>query len=137
MPIEFHTDYVEGIVEVCASGKISGAEILERLEAIFTDTNWKYDMPQIWDGTQVSELDIDFPELLGIRELVSRLLYPNRSEWAKTAVIVSSRKIYIFIRVVQALITNKHSRVFFDRKSALTWIHLSPAEDSSTLIDNE
>ena len=128
MPIDFHIDYVDGIVEVHAFGKISGSEILERLEAIFTDPAWKFDMPQIWDGTQVSELDVDFPELLGIRSLVDRLLYPNRSEWGKTAVVVNSRKIYIFIRVVQALITNKHSRVFKDRKSALTWIHLSPTE---------
>ena len=114
MPISYHTDYVEGLVEVSFSGKIKGQELIEGLEKIFSDEHWCHTMPQLWDGSQICELDVDFSDLMAIRSMVITLLYPDRMYWGRTAIIVRSRITYMFVRMLQAFFEKekKHSRIF-------------------------
>lgn len=107
------------------------------LERIFVDEHWHPGMAQLWDSSQVSELDVDFSELLEMRSLMLKALFPDRMKWDWTALVVTNRMIYTFIRMVQAMFSKNHSRIFVDRKSALSWLHLAPSQSFSPLVDDE
>ena len=137
MPIDYHIDFVEGIFEVSASGRLTGRELIDGLERIFADESWRPDMPQLWDGSQISALDVDFSEFLEMRSMMPKSLYPDRMKWEWTALVITSRLVYTFIRMVQAMFSQQNARIFTDRKSALSWLYLAPSERFSPLVDDE
>lgn len=136
MPINYHIDYVEGRAEMVASGRVTGAELITKLEMIFSDEHWSYEMPQLWDSSHVDELDIDFSELVAVRSLVESL-QEYREKWGRIAVVVGNRTTYMIIRAILAMSVHKRSRIFNDRKSAIVWLQLPPSESFPSLVDDQ
>ena len=138
MPVSHYIDFVEGIVKVSFTGKITGQDIYDGLSAIFSDKHWQVDFPHLWDASKMSKLDVDFKDLQGIHELIQVVIKEGRKVTGKSAVVVTNRMAYVFARSMYAFYSwYKPFRVFSDVSSALAWIYLSPAEHFPCLKDDE
>ena len=138
MPVNYHIDYVEGIVHVIFTGYITEEDICEGLTAVFTDKNWNYQFPHLWNGEGITRLDVNITFWDKIKDIVSKYVYPDKVGEGKTAVVVNSRNAYILAKAARTFFKwYKPFKVFTDSRSALAWIYLSPAEQFPPLVDEK
>ena len=138
MPVSHYIDFVDGIVKISFTGRITASDIHDGLSALFSDKHWQLDFPHLWDASKITKLDIDFHELMIIHNLIGGVIKEGRKVTGKSAVVVSNRVTYLFARSMYAFYGwYKPFRVFSDVQSAMAWIYLSPAEHFPCLKDDE
>jgi hypothetical protein len=61
MPVAF--DAARRVVIVTALGRVTGHQIADTLQAVYNDPNWQSGYDVIWDGSGITELVMEPPDI--------------------------------------------------------------------------
>ncbi len=89
----------EGIVLLRLSGRITGEEIIATLESIWDDPLCLPSFHQFWDGREIAELVVDWPDMTNLVKLARRRP-PFTGKAGRVAVVAPRFIDYAFTRAI-------------------------------------
>lgn len=103
--LEFRVLTAQRVVIVTMSGVVTGADIAQTIPAIYTHADWQPGFNILWEGSLVTQLQIEREDLPGLVEV--QLSFAGRAGRGRD-VIVTDRVIgemmgnmYMYVRLVQ------------------------------------
>jgi hypothetical protein len=114
-------EYKDSIICVEFSGSLSCADLVNGIEQVEAIEERLDVIPSRVTSVSVTEIQIEFDDLLALTSLRRAMRFPNRF---KSALVVGNEAQTGFARMFQTLNTNPQIdiRMFHDRESALAWI---------------
>lgn len=107
MPYDLHIDPAAGLTLVRFSGKLTGPEVMEAMEAVFTHPDWQPAFDVIWDGSRNRQLVLVPGELERFVALLDRHRSPPGA--GRDVVVVVREVDYVVARLYEHL-SRKYSQ---------------------------
>jgi hypothetical protein len=117
MPADYRIDRSERVIYSRAWGVLTDQELAANRAALYADPDFEPDLAQLYDFTDVTEVQITSPAL---RELASTTRF---SPDARRAVVVSTDVAFGMARMY-SIVSGREGfiQVFRDRASAVQWL---------------
>ncbi|MDZ4698161.1 MAG: hypothetical protein SH809_00530 [Rhodothermales bacterium] len=116
----------EGIVHLRLSGLVSGEDIISTLDTIWRDPHCLTSYHQFWDGRDISELVVDWPDMMNLVKLARRRP-PTTGLVGRVAVVAPRFIDYTFARAILAQTKRCHGEkeVFREMGEAVRWLEIA------------
>jgi len=125
MEIKKKISLPDGPIQLTASGAITGKEILQALQELLTDPDFKTNMDVLWDFRAVTTRNIDTQE---IKDLVTfiRANQTKRGSDYRVALVVSQDLHYGLARMYEAYSQDLPAqiKIFGKLDEAIAWLKL-------------
>jgi hypothetical protein len=129
MPIRTIIEKDNGLIQTSASGRVSGPDLVDYYKRLRNHPDFKHDLNEIFDATQVEEIDVtadDVRRLSAVTEEYTSLGVP-----VKVAIVAPGDLEFGMSRMYELLQTRSINtlRVFRERSLAERWIADSTGAD--------
>ncbi len=116
----------EGIVLLGLSGRVTGEDIIATLDAMWRDPHCLTSFHQFWNGRDISELVVDWPDMMNIVKLARRRP-PTTGPVGRVAIVAPRFIDYAFARAILAQTKRCQGEkdVFREKSDAIRWLEIA------------